>query len=208
MSQQLPFCTSLTKIKRDTAPGGLHASGWVSGHSPPCTTDTHTQSPSTSTWSLPWLLSLVSHIAISTDTEPARPPQHPPQPPGQAPILQTCQCTHNTQQSRHRCPRDRHSGRGSPGTQQQQPPVQLRAGTRVLYRVGGTLGRCGARTTLTDTTARGEGGAGADRAVPARWALCRARARILPAAQVAHGSGIAPGTAGTWHRQHCQPGHH
>lgn len=92
-----------------------------------------------------------------SNSKPARPPQHPARPPARAPILQTSQCTHNTQQSWHRCPRDRHSGQSSPGTQQQHPPVQLRAGNRVLFRVGGTPGRWGARTTPTDSTARGEG---------------------------------------------------
>lgn len=132
--------------------------GWTP--TPQHHTHTYTQSPSTSTWPLPWLLSLVSHTAIPTHAKLTWPPQHPPRPPAQAPILQTSQCTHNTQQSGHRSPRDRHSGQSSPGTQQQHPPVQLWAENRVLFRVGGTLGRWGAQTTPTDTTARGERGAG------------------------------------------------
>lgn len=46
MSQQLPFCTSLTKIKRDTAPGGLHASGvgeWAPTPQHYTHTHTHTE---------------------------------------------------------------------------------------------------------------------------------------------------------------------
>lgn len=175
--------------------------GWTP--TPQHHTHTYTQSPSTSTWPLPWLLSLVSHTAIPTHAKLTWPPQHPPRPPAQAPILQTSQCTHNTQQSGHRSPRDRHSGQSSPGTQQQHPPVQLWAENRVLFRVGGTLGRWGAQTTPTDTTARGERGAGG---------LCQHGRRCAEPTpglcqQPRRHKGTAPCVTGTWHRQQCHSGH-
>lgn len=203
MSQQLPFCMSLTKIKRDTAPERLHFSH-VGMHLQHHTlTHTQTQSPSSSTWPLPQLLSLVSDIGIPTDAGSAWPPKHPPRPPAQAPILQTSQCTHNIKQAGHRCPRDRHSGHSSPGTQQQQPPVQLRAENRVLFRVGGTLGMWGHKQHLQTPQQEGRGELGLT-------GLCQqggCRAEPAPGLRAAHGSGIAPGTAGTWHRQRCHSGH-
>lgn len=116
--------------------------------------------------------------ATHSNTKPVWPLKHPPRPPARAPILQTSRCTHNTRQSGHRCPRDRRSGQSSPGAQQQHPPVQLRAGNRVLFRVGGHAGEVGGTNNTYRQHSKWGGGAGAGGALPARRALCRARAGI------------------------------